>query len=148
MCLRLSQPYLARFSNPQQHDFSLLSQPPFVTIQFTARRKFSHFGKNIFSFGFFFSSLAGGASYSPEYYINIRTGIHYFPKGNASADAGSNRFKSGLNRIEEKNDEVIATAFQLFAILFHCLLSSPVVSEQEKFLPPRFKQSSREISTI
>ncbi|CRK86932.1 CLUMA_CG000753, isoform A [Clunio marinus] len=47
----------------------------------------------------------GGASYSPEYYINIRTGIHYFPKGNAAIEAGSNRFKSGLNRIEEKNDE-------------------------------------------
>lgn len=43
-----------------------------------------------------------GASYSPEYYINIRTGIHYFPKGNATID----RFKSGLNRIEEKHDEV------------------------------------------
>jgi hypothetical protein len=51
--------------------------------------------------------FAGGASYSPEYYINIRTGIHYFPKGNAATiDPASNRFKSGLNRIEEKHDEV------------------------------------------
>lgn len=48
----------------------------------------------------------GGASYSPEYYINIRTGIHYFPKGNTTIDPNTNRFKSGLNRIEEKNDEV------------------------------------------
>lgn len=48
----------------------------------------------------------GGASYSPEYYINIRTGIHYFPKGSTTIDPNTNRFKSGLNRIEEKHDEV------------------------------------------
>ena len=49
----------------------------------------------------------GCCSYSPEYYINIRTGIHYFPKGNNTTGTdASNRFKSGLNRIEEKNDEV------------------------------------------
>ncbi|KAL7016537.1 hypothetical protein ACKWTF_010049 [Chironomus riparius] len=48
----------------------------------------------------------GGCSYSPDsYYINIRTGIHYFPKGNSILDYGNNRFKSDLNRIEEKNDE-------------------------------------------
>lgn len=52
-----------------------------------------------------FLPTKGGASYSPEYYINIRTGIHYFPKGNTTIDP-NNRFKSGLNRIEEKNDEV------------------------------------------
>lgn len=69
-----------------------------------------------------FRSFAGGASYSPEYYINIRTGIHYFPKGNATIDPGSNRFKSGLNRIEEKLDEVKieenSPAFQLFCNSF------------------------------
>lgn len=54
-----------------------------------------------------FHSFTGGASYSPEYYINIRTGIHYFPKGNATVDPATNRFKSGLNRIEEKHDEVV-----------------------------------------
>lgn len=57
---------------------------------------------------FFLSIFPGGCcSYSPEYYINIRTGIHYFPKGNTTTGTdASNRFKSGLNRIEEKNDEV------------------------------------------
>ena len=65
---------------------------------------------------FLLASFTGGCSYSPDsYYINIRTGIHYFPKGNATAnDAGNNRFKSGLNRIEEKNDEVIYSIFPPF----------------------------------
>ena len=65
-----------------------------------------------------FHSFTGGASYSPEYYINIRTGIHYFPKGNTTIDASSNRFKSGLNRIEEKLDEVKRKLFQLFVPQF------------------------------
>ena len=49
--------------------------------------------------------LLGGCSYTPEYYINIRTGTHYFPKCISSADS-ANRFKCGLNRIEEKNGEI------------------------------------------
>lgn len=71
------------------------------SIYKTARKLYSTAHKKL---RFFF--FAGGASYSPEYYINIRTGIHYFPKGNATIDPGASRFKSGLNRIEEKNDEV------------------------------------------
>ncbi|XP_050073419.1 uncharacterized protein LOC126561358 [Anopheles maculipalpis] len=77
----------------------------------------------------------GGCSYTPEYYINIRTGTHYFPKGTtlpgalhgrttaafdrtgctippggASATAASHhengsKFKCALNRIEEKHVE-------------------------------------------
>uniref|UniRef100_A0A182Q9G2 Uncharacterized protein n=1 Tax=Anopheles farauti TaxID=69004 RepID=A0A182Q9G2_9DIPT len=74
----------------------------------------------------------GGCSYTPEYYINIRTGTHYFPKGTtlpgalhgrgaagldrtgsggaAGASAGSyhengSKFKCALNRIEEKHVE-------------------------------------------
>ncbi|XP_055528642.1 uncharacterized protein LOC129720839 isoform X2 [Wyeomyia smithii] len=62
----------------------------------------------------------GGCSYTPEYYINIRTGTHYFPKGLTACSGGAgvgaggaagggfdngNKFKCGLNRIEEKHVE-------------------------------------------
>ncbi|XP_053687965.1 uncharacterized protein LOC128737367 [Sabethes cyaneus] len=61
----------------------------------------------------------GGCSYAPEYYINIRTGTHYFPKGLTACSGGGgigagggpggfdngNKFKCGLNRIEEKHVE-------------------------------------------
>ncbi|XP_053662868.1 uncharacterized protein LOC128712000 [Anopheles marshallii] len=74
----------------------------------------------------------GGCSYTPEYYINIRTGTHYFPKGTTlpgalhgrtaaafdrtgtaippGASAGNHhengsKFKCALNRIEEKHVE-------------------------------------------
>uniref|UniRef100_A0A182RQH0 Uncharacterized protein n=1 Tax=Anopheles funestus TaxID=62324 RepID=A0A182RQH0_ANOFN len=74
----------------------------------------------------------GGCSYTPEYYINIRTGTHYFPKGTTlpgalhgrttaafertgstippNASTGSHhengsKFKCALNRIEEKHVE-------------------------------------------
>uniref|UniRef100_A0A182NV23 Uncharacterized protein n=1 Tax=Anopheles dirus TaxID=7168 RepID=A0A182NV23_9DIPT len=74
-------------------------------------------------------SYAGGCSYTPEYYINIRTGTHYFPKGttlpgalhgrgtagldrtgSGAAGGGSyhengSKFKCALNRIEEKHVE-------------------------------------------
>ncbi|KAL9699894.1 hypothetical protein quinque_003335 [Culex quinquefasciatus] len=68
--------------------------------------------------------MSRGCSYTPEYYINIRTGTHYFPKGltGCSGPAGSgagaagagggiggfengNKFKCGLNRIEERHVE-------------------------------------------
>nr|XP_029722371.1 hornerin-like [Aedes albopictus] len=67
----------------------------------------------------------GGCSYAPEYYINIRTGTHYFPKGLTGCSGigvggftgsgggggsghdsnGTSKFKCGLNRIEEKHVE-------------------------------------------
>lgn len=54
--------------------------------------------------------ILGGCSYTPEcYYINIRTGTHYFPKGVGGAhplgNDNGNRFKCGLNRIDEKQIE-------------------------------------------
>uniref|UniRef100_A0A1S4GMA8 Uncharacterized protein n=1 Tax=Anopheles gambiae TaxID=7165 RepID=A0A1S4GMA8_ANOGA len=79
----------------------------------------------------------GGCSYTPEYYINIRTGTHYFPKGttlpgalhgrtsagfdrtgpvvSASAAApghheNGSKFKCALNRIEEKHVEFCVDA--------------------------------------
>lgn len=46
-----------------------------------------------------------GATYTPEYYINMRTGTHYFPRGVASAGGPNaidkNRQKFGLNKIDE-----------------------------------------------
>lgn len=59
-------------------------------------------------FLFFHFSFTGGCSNPDSYYINIRTGIHYFPRGFNSNDSISNssRFKTDLNCIEEKNDEV------------------------------------------
>ncbi|ETN59810.1 hypothetical protein AND_008586 [Anopheles darlingi] len=67
----------------------------------------------------------GGCSYTPEYYINIRTGTHYFAKGTtlpgrgpgvaaaaaaasgaaAGCTDGGTKFKCALNRIEEKHVE-------------------------------------------
>lgn len=47
-----------------------------------------------------------GASYTPEYYINIRTGTHYFPKSVGTIGVEpSNRVKYGLNKIEETRNE-------------------------------------------
>lgn len=43
-----------------------------------------------------------GASNTPEYYINMRTGTHYFPRNiNGVAAVERNRQKFGLNKIEE-----------------------------------------------
>uniref|UniRef100_A0A336MZJ1 CSON009102 protein n=1 Tax=Culicoides sonorensis TaxID=179676 RepID=A0A336MZJ1_CULSO len=55
----------------------------------------------------------GGGSVAPEcYYINIRTGTHYFPKGAAHPLGIDNasRFKCGLNRIDEKQAESLQTS--------------------------------------
>lgn len=45
-----------------------------------------------------------GASYTPEYYINMRTGTHYFPSRGVSSAAVTieqSRQKFGLNKIDE-----------------------------------------------
>ncbi|XP_058065847.1 uncharacterized protein LOC131215475 [Anopheles bellator] len=93
----------------------------------------------------------GGCSYTPEYYINIRTGTHYFPKA-ASAHHGRGppgsgciertgpavvgasgghengaKFKCALNRIEEKHVEF-------------CI-------EQEKHASPRRGSASNQSNT-
>lgn len=55
----------------------------------------------------------GGCSVAPEcYYINIRTGTHYFPKGQGHplGTDNANRFKCGLNRIDEKQAETLLSA--------------------------------------
>lgn len=48
--------------------------------------------------------LYTGASYTPEYYINMRTGTHYFPSRGVSSAAVTiehSRQKFGLNKIDE-----------------------------------------------
>ncbi|XP_063697864.1 probable serine/threonine-protein kinase DDB_G0282963 [Culicoides brevitarsis] len=73
----------------------------------------------------------GGCSVAPEcYYINIRTGTHYFPKGTGAAGGGggvahplgidnANRFKCALNRIDEKQAETIQTTDYKKQVHYH-----------------------------
>lgn len=81
---------------------------------------------NEFLFPFFFSSPVwflfftrydeidatthdAGTSNAPEYYINMRTGTHYFPRGvTGVAAVERNCQKFGLNKIEETASEVAA----------------------------------------
>lgn len=47
-------------------------------------------------------NFVSGATNTPEYYINMRTGTHYFPRGvNGVAAVERSRQKFGLNKIEE-----------------------------------------------
>lgn len=51
-----------------------------------------------------------GTTNAPEYYINMRTGTHYFPRGvNAVAAVERSRQKFGLNKIEETVGETMCT---------------------------------------
>lgn len=55
---------------------------------------------------FSFNIYILGASYTPEYYINMRTGTHYFPKNVSYGIAEvTNRLKFGLNKIDETHQE-------------------------------------------
>lgn len=66
----------------------------------------------LFPFEFFFSSLSTkiGTTNAPEYYINMRTGTHYFPRGvNGVAAVERSRQKFGLNKIEETVGETMCT---------------------------------------
>ncbi|XP_030384185.1 uncharacterized protein LOC115631545 isoform X1 [Scaptodrosophila lebanonensis] len=47
------------------------------------------------------TSPCAGNYNPPEYYINMRTGTHYFPKSVNSLAIEAQRYKFGLNRIEE-----------------------------------------------
>lgn len=53
-----------------------------------------------------------GATYTPEYYINMRTGTHYFPRGVSSVVAvEQSRHKFGLNKIDEGTGAETTTNF-------------------------------------
>lgn len=63
----------------------------------------------------------------------MRTGTHYFSKGNTIIDTNNNKFKSGLNRIEEKLDEVIITL-----TIYHFLIfKKPINIFQPQFAHKR-----------
>ncbi|XP_017018984.1 uncharacterized protein [Drosophila kikkawai] len=47
------------------------------------------------------SPCAASTNNPPEYYINMRSGTHYFPKSVNSLAIEAQRYKFGLNRIEE-----------------------------------------------
>lgn len=51
-----------------------------------------------------------GATYTPEYYINMRTGTHYFPRGVSSVAIEQSRQKFGLNKIDESTAGEISSA--------------------------------------
>ncbi len=51
-----------------------------------------------------------GATYTPEYYINMRTGTHYFPRGVSSVVVEQSRQKFGLNKIDELTGSEVATS--------------------------------------
>ncbi|GAB0095515.1 hypothetical protein DMENIID0001_109070 [Sergentomyia squamirostris] len=58
--------------------------------------------ESAYSTGYSTDGTSPGASYTPEYYINMRTGTHYFPKGANGMLIESNRYKyGGLNKIDE-----------------------------------------------
>lgn len=58
--------------------------------------------ESAYSTGYSTDGTSPGAGYTPpEYYINIRTGTHYFPKSVNSLAIEAQRYKFGLNKIEE-----------------------------------------------
>lgn len=55
-------------------------------------------------------TILAGTSNAPEYYINMRTGTHYFPRGvTGVAAVERNCQKFGLNKIEETASETMTT---------------------------------------
>uniref|UniRef100_A0A1A9X3T4 Uncharacterized protein n=1 Tax=Glossina brevipalpis TaxID=37001 RepID=A0A1A9X3T4_9MUSC len=58
--------------------------------------------ESAYSTGYSTDGTSPGNGYTPpEYYINMRTGTHYFPKSINSLAIEAQRYKFGLNKIEE-----------------------------------------------
>lgn len=58
--------------------------------------------ESAYSTGYSTDGTSPGTIYTPpEYYINMRTGTHYFPKSVNSLAIEAQRYKFGLNKIEE-----------------------------------------------
>lgn len=58
--------------------------------------------ESAYSTGYSTDGTSPGAGYTPpEYYVNMRTGTHYFPKSVNSLAIEAQRYKFGLNKIEE-----------------------------------------------
>ncbi|KAL5274972.1 hypothetical protein ACFFRR_001150 [Megaselia abdita] len=51
------------------------------------------------------TSPGGTCSASPEYYVSVRTGTHYFPKSINNLAIETQRYKFGLNKIEEMSPQ-------------------------------------------
>ncbi|XP_032571586.1 uncharacterized protein LOC6618912 isoform X1 [Drosophila sechellia] len=71
------------------------------------------------------TSPCAASNYNPpEYYINMRSGTHYFPKSVNSLAVEAQRYKFGLNRIEEMSP-MDPLPKSNFATATHGLESSP-----------------------
>lgn len=58
--------------------------------------------ESAYSTGYSTDGTSPSAVYTPpEYYINMRSGTHYFPKNSHSLAIETKRYKFGLNKIEE-----------------------------------------------
>ncbi|KAM7342249.1 uncharacterized protein ACRADG_009718 isoform 2-T5 [Cochliomyia hominivorax] len=70
--------------------------------------------ESAYSTGYSTDGTSPGAGYTPpEYYVNMRTGTHYFPKSVNSLAIEAQRYKFGLNKIEEMSpiDPLPKTSF-------------------------------------
>lgn len=70
--------------------------------------------ESAYSTGYSTDGTSPGTIYTPpEYYINMRTGTHYFPKSVNSLAIEAQRYKFGLNKIEEMSpiDPMPKTSF-------------------------------------
>ncbi|XP_037887393.1 uncharacterized protein LOC119636216 isoform X2 [Glossina fuscipes] len=70
--------------------------------------------ESAYSTGYSTDGTSPGNGYTPpEYYINMRTGTHYFPKSINSLAIEAQRYKFGLNKIEEMSpiDPLPKTSF-------------------------------------
>ncbi|XP_055916591.1 uncharacterized protein LOC129949266 isoform X1 [Eupeodes corollae] len=62
--------------------------------------------ESAYSTGYSTDGTSPGATYTPpEYYINMRTGTHYFPKSVNTLAIEAQRYKFGLNKIEEMSPQ-------------------------------------------
>ncbi|XP_065369120.1 serine-rich adhesin for platelets [Calliphora vicina] len=70
--------------------------------------------ESAYSTGYSTDGTSPGTGYTPpEYYVNMRTGTHYFPKSVNSLAIEAQRYKFGLNKIEEMSpiDPLPKTSF-------------------------------------
>lgn len=62
--------------------------------------------ESAYSTGYSTDGTSPSAIYTPpEYYVNMRTGTHYFPKSVNSLAIETQRYKFGLNKIEEMSPQ-------------------------------------------
>lgn len=81
---------------------------------------------------YFFFNLTGASYTPPEYYINMRTGTHYFPKGVNTLAIEATRYKFGLNKIEEMSpqDPLVSVKTQNFIHFWEFIMNLIFSAEQ------------------